>query len=507
MMKRIINCLSILFVVAIMLTSGACGRKTPSGYYVDNSDYLDSIQDGIDTNDENTDANTDANTESKKTDDGSAKNESGSATDTSGKSPSRIDENIWQIKRNISPQNSSSIMKNLNFGGKTFKMLVYQAIYTKTDEKVIKEFSEKYNCKINVEIIDYESYPSVLSTSLASGKPYDIIRVHCGFFPQIATSRLCQPLESAISKDDLTSSSKKTGINWDATMSNCTWNNHIYYVLDRRVGPLQILLYNKLLFKQCGLEDALDLYKKGQWTVAKMEEYAKNVSSSSSSVKFYNDTVSGALAAVKCNNAGFWNISLDGKVTWLGANSNLANYYKEEQRLRALSPLSALSAQVDTMTNGQCMVHFIEAEKLSVFENNFKTSQAFGKDLKNVGVVPIPLSSNGKYKITGPEGFAASRGCDPKAAVAMAIYYSMQPAVWEVSNIPALIENKDIFNSIYDKYDLGSAYSFRVADGRKADEVIFEMYEQIDKGGDIMKLLQDYAPAAKTALEYSLSKQ
>jgi|GEM_PF-6897726 len=52
------------------------------------------------------------------------------------------------------------------------------------------------------------------------------------------------------------------------------------YLLPVAVGPFRsVLIYNKKMFDDYGVETPYELYKKNQWTMAKMEEYAKKFTS------------------------------------------------------------------------------------------------------------------------------------------------------------------------------------------------------------------------------------
>ncbi len=509
-MKKLKSCLALFLVLAMVFSLSACGRKT--GYYVDGSEItdLDDYESWVDAGSEDADGTTSGGTTSGGTTSGGTTSggttSGGTVSSTSG---DRTQESIWKIKRNVEPKASGSIMKNLNFKGKKLRMLVYNSNYTAGDKAIVEDFQKKYNCKIEVDIVNYEDYPTVMSSSLSGGKPYDIIRLHEGFFPMIGVSKLGQPLETAISKEDLITSTKRQGINWEATYLTGSWNNHIYLALERRTGPLWMMIYNKLLFNQYGLEDPMELYKKGQWTVDKIIEMAKTVNASGGNVKFHNDAVSQELARLKHPN-GQWpyvEIKDDGTVNWLGANSKILDFYNYEKTLRELAPLSETTASVQRIVNGECMLDISVGEQMNNYMSQFKGSQAFGKDIKNVGFVPVPLDSEGKYLGLGIEGFAAARGCDPKAAVAMTIFYSMQKASWAETQYPMLAEYADTFEGLYDKARYRQAYVWRAANGKKGDELIYPMYEQIDKGGDIMRLANEYAPTYKTAVEYTLSQQ
>lgn len=501
-MRKYNSCLALLLTFAIMLSLGGCGRKTATGHYVDESE-ISELDDYVSQDEVSGDNNSKGGT--------NTSGSGGTGTASGNASTVTVDRNkeiSWKIERDVSPQASGSIMKNLNFKGKKLRMLVYNSNYTAGDKAIVEAFQKKYNCKIEVDIVNYEDYPTIMSSSLSAGKPYDIIRLHEGFFPLIGVAKLGQPLETAISKEDLSSSSKKEGICWDATYLTGTWDNHVYLALERRTGPLWMMIYNKLLFRQYGLEDPMELYKKGQWTVDKIIEMAKTVNASGSSVKFHNDAVSQELARLKYPmGATYIDIANDGTVSWLGANSKIFDFYNYERSLRELATLSETTASVQRIVNGECMLDISVGEQMNNYISQFKSSQAFGKDVKNVGFVPVPFDSEGKYLGLGVEGFAAARGCDPKAAVAMTVFYSMQNAAWSETQYPELAKNVDIFEGLYDKARYRQAYVFRAANGKKADELIYPMYGQIDNGGDIMRLAQEYAPIVKSAVEYTLSQQ
>ena len=50
-------------------------------------------------------------------------------------------------------------------------------------------------------------------------------------------------------------------------------------------------------------------------------------------------------------------------------------------------------------------------------------------------------------------------------------------------------------------------YSFLSASGQRISEAIWPMYGEIEKGGDIMKLLESYSAKVKPILEYNFSQQ
>ena len=490
---------SLTMVLIMIFSLSACSRRqTSSGYWV-GSDYTDDA--------DVTDQNQNDDTQSTISDGNGAsstdKGTSSGSTSSSNKGTNRNDD-IWQINRNVKPEAKKSV-KGTNFGGKTFRMLVWQENYSAQDKKNIAAFEKAYNCKVSVDQVNFEDYLTVMATALSSGKPYDIVKTHAAFFPQAAISNLYQPMQKYISSSDIVSASNKKGIDWNKTVLNATWGNNVYYVMDQRGCQLPVMLYNKLLFEDYGLEDAMSLYKKGKWTWDKIREYAKVVSSSGQGVYFFDDTVSDQYTV---NDTDFYTIQENGKIKWNGANTKFYTDYAERRKLRELSPLSGETALVDNLTSGKAMLQVIEAEKLPVFATSFKGSSAFGKDLNNVGVVPIPMVvNNSRYSNGAITGYAACRGADPSVAVAFTILISEQVAPWANSGIPAIDKEISTFDSLYSKMKLSGSYYFLSSSGERISEVIYPMYGEIDKGGDIMKLLESYSSKVKTVVEYNLSQQ
>lgn len=498
-MKSLRKCLVLVLCLTMVCALGACGRKTASGYYEDFDDETEnSSVEEIVSNDESSSDGA-SSTESKKN---TVSN--GASSVKSGSTGKRTNTDIWQIRRNVKPSAEKSVIKNLNLGGKELKMLVWNSNYTEQDEKIVKAFEKKYNCKIKVTNANYESYFNIISTQLSAGKPFDIIKMHRAHFPHAAIVKMIQPLENYISNEDITNTSKNPGIDWDWTYINASWNDHIYYTISGRPCALPIIVYNKLLFKNYGLEDPLELWNKGGWTAGKIEEYAKQVGAQG--MYLYDSTVSKKLAA-RGGDPDYYSIDKSGKVTWLGANTAMKAKEEEAQRLLKLSSVSEMGPRLDSMISGKCMMHCIELDQLVVQAKALAGSAAFGKDINNVGIAPLPLKNDGTYYSTGVSGYAASRGCDPTAAIAMTVFYSMQNEGWDTNAIPAVQANRELLYSLYDKMTVVENYTFLTADGKEESDILYPMSTEIEKGGDIAKLQSSYAPKIKSLLEYSLSKQ
>ena len=505
-MKVFRKTISLMLALAVVFSLSACSRRPASSGHWEGSDYTEESVAGnvasanSDTAKGNSSVTSSGKTKTKEKTQTNAKSQGEKASGNKGIARNN---NTWKIMRDVKPSASKSV-KGTNFGGKKFKMLVWQENYTTQDKANVAAFEKEYNCKITVDQINFEDYLTVMSTALSAGKPYDIIKTHNAFFPQAAISNLYQPMQKYVSSKDIISSSKKSGIDWNKTLLCATWSNNVYYLIDQRGSLLPVMIYNKLLFGDYGLEDAMSLYKKGKWTWEKIREYAKIVSSSNQGVYFFDDTVSGSYMVN--GSVDFYSIKKDGTVKWNGANTNLYTNYAQSQKLRQLSPLAGEEALVENLVSGKAMLQVTEAEKLSAFVNSFKGSAALGKNLNNVGVVPIPLNAK-EYKQGSVIGYAANRGADPSAAVAFTLFVSGKSASWASSGIQSLEKNTAVFEGLYKKMSYSGIYTFLSASGQRINEAIYPMYGEIENGGDIMKLLENYSAKVKAILEYNFSQQ
>lgn len=506
-MKIFRNGFIILVCLALVFSLSACKRQTAGGYYVDFDDSSNIADTDNSTGDLSSGGNASAGVTGKKNN-GTKNTASSKAGGTvSGSGNKRTEAELWKIRRDIKPSAKSSKIKNLNLEGKKLRMLVWNSNWTERDEDTIAAFEKKFNCKVEVTNANYESYFNIISTQLSSGKPFDIIRLHRAHFPHAAIAKMIQPIEDYVAEEDLTTTYKKPGVDWDWTVLNSSWNNHIYYTLSARPCALPVMIYNKVLFQKFGLEDPMTLWKSGKWNLATIENYAKQVKAADKNMYFYDSTVSKALCSHATGDAGYFEITKDGTVKWLGANTALYNKTVESMRLLNLSHLEESSARLDSLTSGKCMLHSMELDQLITQTKTIEDSAAFGKDINNLGVVPIPYNDNGSYNSTGVTGYASSRGCDPTAAIALTVFYASQNEGWDTNTIPAVQQNRDILYSLYDKMTPVHNYTFRTADGKQESDILYQMNADIKAGGDIMKLLESYAPKVKTMMEYSLSKQ
>lgn len=69
-------------------------------------------------------------------------------------------------------------------------------------EPILKEFEEKHNCKVNLEIIPWENYPEKYATAIAAGKGPDVGYMYAEMFPQFIEMKAVSDLKPYLKEED-----------------------------------------------------------------------------------------------------------------------------------------------------------------------------------------------------------------------------------------------------------------------------------------------------------------
>lgn len=211
------------------------------------------------------------------------------SSDASNESDSQGGSSSADVSGSSSAKSASSKPKPLDptkvdMKGRTIRLHIGQVEAESTSQvgvkfsQKIKEINKRYNCNIQY----YISYDfDAINASIASGKPSVDIRWFNGFeqFLNAYVSGFVQPLDP-LGNIDFNDRKKFAEITDICKINGKHYGvSPMYYCYgEMRIWFSYIMLYNKDMLKKAGITD--DLYKvqeKGDWTLAKFEDYAKRI--------------------------------------------------------------------------------------------------------------------------------------------------------------------------------------------------------------------------------------
>ncbi|HOP94154.1 MAG TPA: extracellular solute-binding protein [Dictyoglomaceae bacterium] len=137
---------------------------------------------------------------------------------------------------------------------------------TRSPKNVREEFEKITGANVKIVYTTWENYRPKLSAAILSGSGADVIYIGAGEKPTWMMKKMIIPLNKYINFKD---ANLKNAIGLrDSTAKFFTWRGQVYAITNiynDNVFPY-ILYYNKEKFEMAGLQDPLDLYKKGKWT-------------------------------------------------------------------------------------------------------------------------------------------------------------------------------------------------------------------------------------------------
>ena len=479
-------------------------KDTDSDKKDDKDESKDTGSDKKDDKDESKDSgsnNKDDKDESKDT--GSDKNES------DNKDSNDKDESSNTSSGSNSSSKDKSILEGLDFGGKEFTKTIIGTVGNQV-MRTISAFEEQYNCKIKLVRLKWETYNSQVATRMASGDPYDICGVTNQMFPECVVQDLYEPLDKYIEEVD--QYNPKTGYGIDMDMSSYYNYNGKMYGLVAHTGRLStlpyVLYYNKLKFKEAGLEDPLTLYNKGKWTWDKFIEYGKIVKVPAKGQYLIGQDIHNTF--VYSND---WNPVkfVKGKTLTNIKDSKFINALSKYKEIctTIVGPKS-FSDNPAEFVNGNYYM-FMQQSMYGYLDLMPKivTSSAFKKDKNNLGIVPVPVGPNNKTNASPAfcgQGKAAGKGSDdPRVVVAWVLFSNMFTDP-EAANDPYTYnaEQQGIINKISN--NVIPTMNYYKTSTRNAALLTDEIIEAARKGNDYSKLISDYSKTIQNIIDDSMKQ-
>ncbi|MBR7133216.1 MAG: extracellular solute-binding protein [Clostridia bacterium] len=330
-------------------------------------------------------------------------------------------------------ESDTKVEDGLDLNGKTVTYAIGVQLTDGMKRQIIA-FEKKYGCTVETEYLGFTDYVQLLGSKIAAGNHYDIIQVEGVRFPNIAIANFCEPLEDVISTADIGTAKEKSKGGFDEELTNAfKWNGHLYAVVGvaGEFSPqMMVMYYNKKYVKEAGAEDPRELYEKGEWDFDAFYRVGTQIRQALKGKDVYMcDTQT-------LNRAGYWNgAQAVDESDRANPKSNITN--SAQINAFKFAQQCAVGANAISWFGDGGASKFIEG-KLAMFSGfhfdlyqneeigkNVEASNAFGKKLDNLGMVPCPMgpdNTDGKQMVgSWLYGIGAGTGTsDPRIAMAFA---------------------------------------------------------------------------------------
>ncbi len=437
---------------------------------------------------------------------------------TTTKRPTAGRNNNDTIRRDVKISSGKSKVSTYTnkFKGKSYTSIMSTETYSDAITNELKAFAAKYGFTLKQDKVNFETVVTTVSTSLASGKAYDIVRIQGSWYPRIIISKLLKPLEDAISVGDCTTDKDTTGIDFEKS-SFFAWNNRLYALTTYDYSPIIYMYYNKADYKHVIGHDPMELYKQGKWTWQQLKDDANLAADQG---RKYGDY---ALVSHhwQLTNGTKLVQETNGKMTInMVNNQNYINSLRFMQGLAGFGngtgmykPLDAIensggTDKYDNLMNGKILIWPSESSRYFAVYNKVKDSTYFKQNTDNLGICPMPLGPDNKSGAYGGgylNAFAAGRGSaeeSPELVAALCVFHSTyknesaaQPTAEEQAVFKKLYKNVNVMDY---GYGLGSD---------NLNSISHSVANAVIAGRDITATLKRYEGTAKDCLKNCLDAQ
>ena len=142
--------------------------------------------------------------------------------------------------------------------------------------RVAQSAKNHYGIDLKAIVIPLEQQTTRIISMIASGSPPDIIETQKlpGWYPRMCKEDTFVAINNYVNFEDLLWKDEV------GAMSNYMLGDNYYALSLGAYSPVE-MIYNKKLISEAGLTDPIELYKKGEWTWSKYEEYISKIAGDS----------------------------------------------------------------------------------------------------------------------------------------------------------------------------------------------------------------------------------
>lgn len=142
----------------------------------------------------------------------------------------------------------------------------YWAISDQVILDAIAEFEAKYGGKVTVNVVGWNKGANAIQEAMTTGDMFDLVFTEGNArFPGDAVAELYQPIDEWL---DYNAFDK-------ASLDAFLYNGSHWVFTNYAITSPYLLIYNKTIFEEEGLDTPTDLFNAGEWTYAKFLEYCE----------------------------------------------------------------------------------------------------------------------------------------------------------------------------------------------------------------------------------------
>lgn len=140
----------------------------------------------------------------------------------------------------------------------------YWAISDQVILDAIAEFESKYGGKVTVNVVGWNKGANAIQEAMATGDMFDLVFTEGNArFPGDAVAELYQPIDQWL---DYNAFDK-------ASLDAFLYKGDHYVFTNYAITSPYLIIYNKTIFEEEGMETPVELFNRGEWTYAKFLEY------------------------------------------------------------------------------------------------------------------------------------------------------------------------------------------------------------------------------------------
>ena len=374
----------------------------------------------------------------------------------------------------LSSQAAATSLASKDFSGAE---ILYYTTHQLSELQKLKlaAFSKAHNCKIKVTL-DVAGGTDEIASSIAAGKPFDIVENNIDTFSKTFLYDIYQPLQSHIDALDFYSAERSddSGLA-NAYSSRFTVKGNLLAVGSAQSTDLFIMYYNRSLFKKAEFTDLKEIWQETYyWRFEELLKMASVTSFVSGDALLQTPTLS-----TWFNLKGIDILEINGdEITSNPIEENVVTAATEYSDLiYGETPIAVPRSSKQSFQNGKAYCMIDKASNYNYWIEIAEKSAAFENSAENLGCVILPsdLSQIGAQSAADVRCYSALKGAkNPDAAACFALYESRS---YELENTQQPLPDDINYYLIYSFHNNGFIPNFNLV-SKNGDNSVYAALDE-----------------------------